>query len=163
MWRIFLLSGVALTFVALACSSSSKSAVCAGGSEATFREQAMLFSWPVYCPTFLPDGAAVDRADFGPSPTGGLSEVTFRLASGETIRVIQGHILISPRSGQGFAEPVQDVSFGDVPAQLFITNDGPMVRQVQVTAQDLARALLGSSGMDRGTLVQVAEGMRRVD
>jgi hypothetical protein len=77
--------------------------------------------------------------------------------------VIQGRILVSPRSGQGFAQPAQDVSFGDVPAQLFITNDGPMVRQVQVTAEDLTRALLGSSGIDRDTLVQIAEEMRRVD
>lgn len=161
---IVIACGMCLLLVGmLACSSGPKTVACAGGSEPTYQEQTKLFSWPVYCPTFLPNGAVIDRADFGPSPTGGLSEVTFRFGSGETIRVIQGRILISPRSGQGFAQPVQDVSFGDVPAQLFITNDGPMVRQIYVTAEDLTRALLGSSGIDQDTLVKVAERMRRVD
>ncbi len=166
MWQappvVFLTYSLAL-LAALACSSGPKSATCAGGSEATYREQAELFSWPVYCPTFMPRGAFVARADFGLTPTGGLSTVTFGFAEGETIQVIQGRILISPRSGRGFARPVQDVSFGDVLAQLFITSDGPLVRQVQVTAEDLTRAVRGSAGLDPDTVVKVAEKMRRVE
>ncbi len=160
---IAFLAACLILFLALACSSSSKTVTCVGGSEATYRQQMKTFSWPVYCPTFLPTGAVVDRADFGPSPTGGLSDVTFKFGSSETIEVIQGRILISPRNGQGFAPPVQDVSFGDVPAQLFITSDGPMVRQIYVAAEDLTRALRGSSGIEPDTLVRVAEGMRRVE
>jgi hypothetical protein len=142
---------------ALACGSSSTSSACAAGTEAIYRDEAKTSPWPLYCPSLLPSGTVVDHVDFGNS----LSTVWFSLSGGGTMPIIQGHELISPRTATGFAQAERDVRFGDVPAQLFMTSDGPMIRSV--AEEDVTRAILAPNEMDPDLAVKIAESMRRVD
>ncbi len=146
-----------LIVAAAACGSGSKRETCAANTEPIYRTQAQTSPWPLYCPGFLPKGAAIDHADYGAS----LSTLWFSLDDNQTLQIIQGHILIAPRTADGFAQAERDVPFGDVPAQLFMAADGPMVRSA--AEEDVTRAILSSSGIDADVVVKIAKGMRRVD
>ena len=147
-------------------SSSSRATACAGGSTAIYQTHARSTTATVYCPTFLPAGfemASAQPPDLVQPPNDApYSDVEFRNGE-QTIEIIQGNLLITPRNDAGLpiSTPERDVKFGDVPSQLFIEYQRvPLVRSTSTT--EPTRAILGSPGLDPAIVVRVAEGMRKV-
>lgn len=154
---------VMLSIITACGSENSASVECASGSQATYQEQAKLFAWPIYCPTYLPSGWQLDRADFGPSPGGGLSTVRFKNGDDGIIEIIQGIILITPRdeSGLPIATPSDEVRFGSIPAELFVSSGGTGLVRSKAT-EETTRAVRGSPGIDPALLVQIAASAQMV-
>ena len=163
---------VALAFatviIASACGAESDSAACAAKSGGAYEDQAEVYSWPVYCPTFLPPEFVLESATFAdvdsPMPDAVLSTVKFVDEDDNVITLFQGFILIVPRDERGLptVQPTQEVDFGDIPAQLFITGrNTPLIRSMG--SESPTRAIRGSLGLDPAILVAVAEGMTRVE
>lgn len=147
--------------------SSSRATACAGGSTAIYQTHARSTTATVYCPTFLPAGFEMVSAQppdlIQPPNVAPYSDVEFRNGE-QTIEIIQGNLPIIPRNDAGLpiSTPERDVTFGDIPAQLFI--EYQRVPLVVFTRSDTAptRAVQGSPGMDPAVVVRVAEGMRKV-
>jgi hypothetical protein len=137
--------------------------VCAGGSQGVYDAHPPVFDWPVYCPTFLPEGFNLTTANFGPTPGGGLSTVIFEDSDGNSIRIIQGFTNIAPRGSDGLPVPSErEVLLGDVPADLYLTGDWPLVRSRPQAAPWPTLAVFGHEFMDPEALILIAERMRQV-
>ena len=152
--------------IASACGAESVSATCAAESGAAYKDQAEVYSWPVYCPTFLPPEFMLESATFAdvdsPMPDAVLSTVKFVDGDDNVITVFQGFILIAPRDERGLpVASVRESAFGDIPAKLYIIDRNvPLIRS---QASGPTRAIRGSPSLDPEIVVAVAAGMQRIE
>ena len=157
----------AAVLIASACGAEPDSAACAAKSGAAYEDQAEVYSWPVYCPTFLPPEFVLESASFAdpdsPMPDALLSTVKFVDGDDNVITVFQGFILIAPRDERGLpVASIRESDFGDMPAKLYIIElNVPLIRSSQASGP--TRAIRGSPGLDPAILVAVAAGMQRIE
>jgi len=152
----------------MACSSGSNIATCAGGSTTTYEMHARSTTGTLYCPTYLPAGfelASAQPPDLVQPPAGApYSNVTFRNGD-QTIEIIQGNLPILPRDDAGLpiSTPERSVTFGDLPAELYVEYQRTPLVLITRSDSGPARAVQGSPGMDPAIVVKVAESMRKVE
>lgn len=182
-YRLLLVAGiVALMLVAVACGGGGDGSeeetpnvvsetstplpvltpdpLCAGGTGPEYAGLLTRVAWTFYCPSFLPEGAVLEDANFTFIAGRGVSTIKFRLPDGKSFDIIQGAVGIVPRNERELpiVEPVRAVFFADIVSELFATMDEkPLV--LSAAAAEVTRAVAGSSEMDPEIVVAVAEGM----
>lgn len=166
--RGLLTAAAVLGAAAFGCSSASRAINCAGRSTAIYQTHARSTTATIYCPTFLPAGFQMVSAQppdlIQPPRVAPYSVVEFRNGE-QTIEIIQGNLPIIPRNDAGLpiSTPERSVTFGDIPAQLFIEYQRvPLVVFIRSDTAP-ARAVQGSPGMDPSIVVRVAASMRKVE
>ena len=156
-----------------AASPSPTAAACAAGSKQRFREVDAEAPWPVYCPTFLPEGYEVEEIIYGldisgAAPEAGVGAMQAQFVNAQTggrITFVQGLPGLSVlTSAIRDSEELGDIPYDDFAAKLF--------RSPSETPGELFLAVLGSSdeithwieatGPSEDEMRQIAAGMQPV-
>jgi hypothetical protein len=163
---------------------TAEQAACAAGSGQAFRETQAQAGFAVYCPTFLPEGFALEEISFlplrfapGVTPSAdeagsGVLDATFTdPVSGASVMLAQGSLglsfvssLIEMAEQEGL-DP-QTVAYGELEGSLYapltaLANSGVGSFLIAVLPDGTAH-VLQTEGIDVETAMEIAAGMRPV-